>query len=178
MVIPTSPLDGPTYLHIRTRTVIPHHRFIRKPVVNTIRIRRESNWEGTDPKLWNYWTPENQDTDVPALYDGQWVQDQQLTNKYIFGGGGGATSRWVEDASFVRLKTITLAYNFDTNFLRKIKFSKARIYFTGTNLITLTKYSGYDPEVAQYAYNDALIGVDQSVYPPARMYTFGIDFTF
>lgn len=145
---------------------------------NTIRIRRESNWEGTDPKLWNYWTPENQDTDVPALYDGQWVQDQQLTNKYIFGGGGGATSRWVEDASFVRLKTITLAYNFDTNFLRKIKFSKARIYFTGTNLITLTKYSGYDPEVAQYAYNDALIGVDQSVYPPARMYTFGIDFTF
>ncbi|NMC37973.1 MAG: TonB-dependent receptor [Bacteroidales bacterium] len=145
---------------------------------NTIRIRRESNWEGTDPKLWNYWTPENQDTDVPALYDGQWVQDQQLTNKYIFGTSGGATSRWVEDASFARLKTITLAYNFDSNLLRKIRFSKARIYVTGTNLLTLTKYTGYDPEVAQYAYNDALIGVDQSVYPPARMYTFGIDFTF
>ena len=37
---------------------------------NTIRIRRESTWEGNDPKLWDYWTPENQDTDVPALYDG------------------------------------------------------------------------------------------------------------
>ena len=145
---------------------------------NTLRIRRESNWEGTDPKVWNYWTPENQDTDVPALYDGQWVLDQHLVNKYIFGGGSGATSRWVEDASFIRLKTLTLAYNFDSNLLRKIKFSKARLYFTGTNLLTLTRYTGYDPEVAQYAYNDALIGVDQSVYPPARMFTFGIDFTF
>lgn len=145
---------------------------------NTIRIRRETNYEGTDPKLWNYWTPENQDTDVPALYDGQWVLDQHLVNKYIFGAGAGATSRWVEDASFIRLKTLTLAYNFDSNLLRKARFSKARLYFTGTNLLTLTKYTGYDPEVAQYAYNDALIGVDQSVYPPARMFTFGIDFTF
>ncbi len=145
---------------------------------NTIRIRRESSWEGTDPKLLNYWTEQNQDTDVPALWDGKWVQDQHLVNKYNFGAGSGATSRWVEDASFIRLKTLTLAYNFDSNLLRKIRFSKARLYFTGTNLLTLTKYTGYDPEVAQFAYNDALIGVDQSVYPPARMFTFGIDFTF
>ena len=58
--------------------------------------------------------------------------------------------RWVEDASFVRLKTITLAYNFEQNLLKKIGFSKARLYFTGTNLMTLTKYTGYDPEIAQY----------------------------
>jgi TonB-linked SusC/RagA family outer membrane protein len=144
---------------------------------NTLRIRRET-YEATDPKVWNYWTPENQDTDVPALYDGQWVQDQLLQNKYIFGTSSGTTSRWVEDASFTRLKTITLAYNIEQKLLNKIGFSKTRVYFSGTNLLTLTKYTGYDPEIAAYPGNDATIGVDMSVYPLAKMYTFGVDFTF
>ncbi len=144
---------------------------------NTLRIRRET-YEATDPKVWNYWTPDNQDTDVPALYDGAWLDAQNLESKYYFGNASGATSRWVEDASFVRLKTVTFAYNFDANLLRKIGFSRAKLYFTGTNLITLTKYTGYDPEIAQYPGNDATIGVDQSVYPTARMYTFGAEFTF
>jgi hypothetical protein len=146
-------------------------------IFNTIRIRRET-YEATDPKVWNYWTPTNQNTDVPALYDGQWVLDQNLQNKYIFGTSDGTTSRWIEDASFTRLKTITLAYNFEQNLLKKIGFSKARVYFSGTNLLTLTKYSGYDPEIAAYPGNDATIGVDMSVYPMAKMYTFGIEFTF
>jgi len=144
---------------------------------NTLRIRRET-YEATDPKVWNYWTPENQDTDVPALYDGQWVQDQLLQNKYIFGTSSGTTSRWVEDASFIRLKTITLAYNIEQKLLNKIGFSKTRVYFSGTNLLTLTKYTGYDPEIAAYPGNDATIGVDMSIYPLAKMYTFGVDFTF
>jgi TonB-linked SusC/RagA family outer membrane protein len=144
---------------------------------NTIRIRRQT-YEATDPIVWDYWTPENQDTEIPAMYDGAWVEAQHLSNKYIFGTSGGATSRWVEDASFVRLKTITLAYNFEQNMLKKIGFAKARLYFTGTNLVTLTKYTGYDPEIAQFPDNDATIGIDQSVYPTARMYTFGADFTF
>ena len=144
---------------------------------NTIRIRRQT-YEATDPIVWDYWTPDNQDTDIPALYDGQWLKDQHLVNKYSLGNSSGATSQWVEDASFVRLKTITLSYNFEQNLLKKIGFSKARLYFTGTNLVTLTKYTGYDPEIAQYPGNDATIGIDQSVYPTARMYTFGADFTF
>jgi TonB-dependent starch-binding outer membrane protein SusC len=144
---------------------------------NTLRIRRET-YEANDPKVWNYWTPTNQNTDVPALYDGQWVDDQNLENKYIFGGSAGQTSRWVEDASFVRLKTITLAYNFEQNLLKKVGFSKARLYFSGTNLVTLTNYTGYDPEIAQFPGNDATIGIDMSVYPTARMYTFGAEFTF
>ena len=144
---------------------------------NTVRIRRET-YEANDPKVWNYWTPDNQDTDIPALYDGKWVEDQLLQNKYIFGESSGSTSRWVEDASFTRLKTITLAYNMGENLLKKIGFSKARFYFSGTNLLTLTKYSGYDPEIAAFPGNDATIGVDLSVYPPSKTYTFGIDFTF
>jgi TonB-linked SusC/RagA family outer membrane protein len=144
---------------------------------NTIRIRRET-YEANDPKVWNYWTPENQDTDIPALYDGKWVEDQLLQDKYVFGTSEGTTSRWVEDASFTRLKTITLAYNIEQKLLNKIGFTKARVYFSGTNLLTLTKYSGYDPEIAAYPEDDATIGVDLSVYPTAKMYTFGIDFTF
>lgn len=144
---------------------------------NTLRIRRET-YEANDPKVWNYWTPTNQNTDIPAHYDGAWVQDQHLPTKYIFGTSEGTTSRWVEDASFARLKTVTLAYNFEQSLLKKIGFSKARLYFTGTNLFTLTKYTGYDPEIAAYPGQDATIGVDLSVYPTAKMYTFGVDFTF
>jgi len=144
---------------------------------NTMRIRRET-YEANDPKVLDYWTPENQDSDIPALYDGKYVEEQNLTNKLIFGSSSGATSQWVEDASFVRLKTITLAYSMSQKLLSKIGFTKARFYISGTNLLTFTKYTGYDPEVAQFTNSDATIGVDLSSYPPAKTWTFGIDFTF
>ena len=143
---------------------------------NTLRIRRET-YEATDPKVWDYWTPDNQDAQVRALYDGAWVESQNLVNKY-FTKGFQTTSQWVEDASFVRLKTITMAYNFEQKLLKKIGFTKARVYVSGTNLLTLTDYSGYDPEIAAFPGNDATIGVDLSVYPTSKTYTFGIDFTF
>jgi TonB-linked SusC/RagA family outer membrane protein len=142
---------------------------------NTLRIRRET-YEANDPKVFNYWTPDNQNTDVEAHYDGAWVDSQNLIDKYELTTT--ATSQWVEDASFIRLKTVTFAYNVNQNLLKKIGFAKARVYFSGTNLLTLTDYTGYDPEVAAYPGNDATLGVDMSVYPMAKTYTFGIDFTF
>ncbi|GEM_PF-1995170 len=145
---------------------------------NTMRIRRESFWEGNDPKLLHPWTVDNQDSDIPALYDGKYLEDQLLVSKLNMGAGSGVTSRWVEDASFIRLKTVTLGYSFGQSLLDKIGFKKARVYVSGTNLITITKYTGYDPEVAQFEGNDATIGVDLSTYPNARCYTFGIDVTF
>ncbi len=144
---------------------------------NTMRIRRET-YEANDPKMLDYWTPENQDSKNPALYDGKYVEDQHLINKYFFGNSSGATSQWVEDASFIRLKTITLAYSMDQKLLQKIGFTKARFYISGTNLLTITDYTGYDPEVAAFTWSDATIGTDLSAYPPARMWTFGVDFTF
>jgi TonB-linked SusC/RagA family outer membrane protein len=144
---------------------------------NQIRGRRESHWEGTDPKILDYWTPENQDAQVQAIYDGAWVEEQNLENKYYTGGQQG-TSQWVEDASFVRLKSLTLAYNFERELLSKIGFTRARVYFSGNNLLTFTDYTGYDPEVASFADNDATIGVDLSTYPTCKTYTFGFEFTF
>jgi len=142
---------------------------------NTLRIRRESLWEGNDPKIMHPWTPDNQGSDVEALYDGAWLASQKLESKVTVEGN---TSRWVEDASFVRLKLVTLAYSFDQKLLTAIGFTKVRVYVSGTNLLTSTKYTGYDPEVAQWNNRDATLGVDFSSYPPAKTYTFGVDLTF
>ena len=146
---------------------------------NQLRIRRES-YEANDTRVLNFWTPENQDTDIPGLIDGAYRESQNLTNTvFVAGNGrGGETSRWVEDASYVRLKVITLGYNFDNNILDKIGFSKIRVFVTGTNLMTITDYTGYDPEVANFTSSDATIGVDLSAYPPAKTYTFGVNLTF
>jgi hypothetical protein len=141
---------------------------------NQLRIRRET-YEANDPRVLNYWTPENQDTDVPGLIDGAYRESQALENKIFIDG---ETSRWVEDASFIRLKVITLAYRFSPTILDRIGFNKIRLYFSGTNLLTITDYTGYDPEVANFTESDATIGVDLSAYPTSRTYTFGIDLTF
>ena len=143
---------------------------------NQLRIRRDSHWEGTSRAMLDYWTEENQDATVPGLIDGAYRESQNLGPSKIFVDG--ETSRWVEDASFVRLKVITLAYSIDKSILDKIGFNKIRIFATGTNLLTITDYTGYDPEVANFTSSDATIGVDLSAYPPARTYTFGIDLTF
>ena len=143
---------------------------------NTLRIRRESAWEGISPVLKDVWTPENQDTEVPGMIDGAYREEQLLQNKYFVDG---ETSRWVEDASFFRLKTITLSYNFSQDLIRSIGFNKIRVYFTAVNLFTITNYTGYDPEVAQFAnWDDAVIGVDLSAYPSSKTYTFGVELSF
>ena len=146
---------------------------------NQLRIRRES-YEANDPRVLNYWTPDNQNTDQPGLIDGAYREAQGLSSQiYVPGNGrGGETSKWVEDASYIRLKVITLAYNFSPNLLQKIGFNTIRVYFSGTNLWTITDYTGYDPEVSNFTENDATIGVDLSAYPPAKTYTFGLEMNF
>jgi len=63
--------------------------------------------------------------------------------------------------------------------MKKIGFQKLRVFASGTNLITITDYSGYDPEVAAFStWGDANIGVDLSVYPPAKTLTLGVEMTF
>jgi TonB-linked SusC/RagA family outer membrane protein len=145
---------------------------------NTLRIRRDSYWEGTSPVLLDGWTPEHQNTNVPGMIDGKYREDQKLKSKIFFGNNSGATSQWVEDASFIRLKTATLAYSFGQSKLHSIGFQKVRVFVSGTNLLTKTKYTGYDPEVAAFPWSDANVGVDLTVYPPAKTFTIGLDLTF
>lgn len=83
------------------------------------------------------------------------------------------TSRVIEDASFLRLKNVQIGYNFPGKLIRRLGLSSLRVYLSGQNLITWTKYSGYDPEVSTR--NSALTrGFDYSSYPKTTSYTFGV----
>ncbi|MNL49268.1 TonB dependent receptor [compost metagenome] len=89
----------------------------------------------------------------------------------------GYSSRTIEDGSFLRLKTVSLGYNVPKTLLDKIKVKGARIFVSGQNLYTWTKYTGLDPEVSTY--NSVLTGgFDYSGYPRARIVAFGANVTF
>lgn len=148
-------------------------------IFNQARIRLENTSEGTSTRLLDRWTESNQDTDVPAFIDAVTRQNAGLASKVSLGSGdGGRLQRYVEDGSYIRLKNISLGYSIPQSVISKIGVKKVRAYVSGTNLVTLTKYTGYDPEVSAYNTNDAMIGVDLSNYPTAKTISFGINVTF
>jgi len=147
-------------------------------IFNQARIRLEATYEGTSVRLLDRWTPDNQDTDVPAFIDEVTRDNAGLSSKVSLGSDRGRLQRYVEDGSYVRLKNITLGYSLPLSVTNRIGVSRLRAYVSGTNLITLTKYTGYDPEVSAYNNNDAQIGVDLSNYPTAKIITFGLNVTF
>ena len=84
----------------------------------------------------------------------------------------------LEDASFLRLATVTLGYTFPVTLTQKIRIEKLRIYATGSNLFCLTPYSGYDPEVDTRTKTPLTPNVDYSAYPKSRGVVFGVNLTF
>lgn len=93
------------------------------------------------------------------------------------------SSRFVEDGSFIRLKTLTLAYNFERSVIKKLGMEALTLYGTATNLFTLTKYRGYDPELSWLSTGDesgaaAQMGIDWGTYPQTRSFIFGLNVTF
>jgi hypothetical protein len=101
----------------------------------------------------NRWTPENTNTDVPRAYN--------AGGRYNVGD----VDWGVQDASFLRLSALTLAYNVPQAIISKAKVSNLRIYFTGNNMFVITKYKGYDPE-----------GGDD--YPMQKMFVAGLNIGF
>lgn len=83
----------------------------------------------------------------------------------------------VEDASFLKLSNVTLGYNFPKKMIRRAGLSKLRLYFTGSNLLTWTPYSGFDPEVSTMT-SGLTPGVDYGSYPRSRSFIFGINVAF
>lgn len=88
------------------------------------------------------------------------------------------STRFVEDGSYLRLKTVTLSYDFNKKWLKKMHLSKLQAYVTGQNLLTLTKYSGYDPEVNAYGADAVAQGVDYGTYPQSKALIFGLNVEF
>ena len=93
--------------------------------------------------------------------------------------GNAVFSDWaVEDASFLRLQTLTVGYTLPEDIVKKAHLRKARVYVTGTNLFCLTKYSGYDPEVDTRRATPLTPGVDYSAYPKSIGFVAGVNLTF
>ena len=93
--------------------------------------------------------------------------------------GTAVFSDWaVEDASFLRLQSVTLGYTLPEELTKQVHLRRARVYVTGTNLFCLTKYSGYDPEVDTRRATPLTPGVDYSAYPKSIGFVAGINLTF
>lgn len=119
----------------------------------------------------NRWVTPGQVTDIPRIRFGE------TRNSLI-------SSRYVEDGSFLRLKSATLGFDMPDKILKKLKISKLYLYVTGENLLTFTNYSGFDPEVNVYgrgagaAMKNIAPGVDYGTYPQTRDFLLGINITF
>lgn len=87
------------------------------------------------------------------------------------------SSAWIQDASYLRLRNVNLAYDFNKSFAEKLRLRGLRVYVTGTNLFTITKYTGYDPETSSEG-TGLTKGGDYLGYPTARTFIFGANFTF
>ncbi len=88
------------------------------------------------------------------------------------------SSRFVEDGSYIRLKNVTLSYNLEKKWLKPLLINSANVYATATNLLTLTKYMGYDPEVNYGGNSSTTLGIDYGTYPQSKSMIFGINITF
>ncbi|KXX69378.1 TonB-dependent receptor [Flammeovirga sp. SJP92] len=137
-------------------------------IYNGTRVYLES-MKGEDNQttaILNRWRAPGDVTDIPRAT----ANDPNNNNR--------ASSRFVEDGSYLRLKNVTLGYTLPKKITRKAFIDRMRVYVSGQNLFTLTNYSGMDPEV-NYAGDDGVrMGTDFFTYPNARVYTAGLNVSF
>ena len=88
------------------------------------------------------------------------------------------SSRYIEDASYVRLKSVTLGYTFDKHLIERMGLSNLRLTFNATNLFTITGYDGYDPEVGVSTASANVMGLDNGRYPSPTSFTLGLNASF
>jgi len=137
-------------------------------IFNATRIDLEGMFDSKNQStaVLRRWTPENTITDIPRAVGKGNVDNVRNS------------SRFVEDGSYIRLKSMTLSYivlDSKANF-KAIK--KLSVYATGQNLLTFTKYSGFDPEVNAYGNSATEIGIDYGTYPQARSLILGLNVEF
>jgi TonB-linked SusC/RagA family outer membrane protein len=110
------------------------------------------------------WTPENRDTDIPRLTASDANNELRVSSYYV------------EDGSYLKIDRVTLGYTLPSSLTERFRTKQARIYFQTQNLLTITGYSGTDPELGgQDAFN---LGIDRNLFPHARKLTVGVNLTF
>lgn len=137
-------------------------------VFNATRIDLEGMFDSKNQSVavLRRWTPDNRNTDMPRAIGGGKVDNVRNS------------TRFVEDGSYVRLKAITLSYNFNPVLLKKAGIEKLSVYATGQNLLTFTRYTGFDPEVNAFGTSATELGIDYGTYPQARTVTAGVNIEF
>lgn len=110
------------------------------------------------------WTPENPNTDIPAVSTADFNNEHRISSYFI------------EDGSYLKLKTVSLGYTLPKRWLKGVSSSDVRFYLQAQNLFVLTKYGGNDVEVA--AENARFMGVDLQFYPHSRNIVFGVNANF
>lgn len=132
-------------------------------VYNASRMETEGMYDAKNQstRVLNRWRIPGQITDVPRA-------GFNIKNSTYF----------VEDGSYLRLKDLTFSYNFDGKWLKRLGMSRIQPYFTATNLLTWTSYSGMDPEVNQWGDSGSVQGIDWGTYPQSRSYVFGVNVEF
>ena len=113
----------------------------------------------------------------------RWQKAGDITNvpqaRLYRNNGTQASDRYVEDASYVRLKNLTVAYNLPGSVIKKLKLNSARFYITAVNLATFTDYTGWDPEVnTDYRATNRNQGGDFYAAPQIKSITGGINIGF
>jgi hypothetical protein len=88
------------------------------------------------------------------------------------------SDRYIEDGSYVRLKNVTLGYTFPKKMISKWGLESLRLYANFQNLLTITKYSGYDPEIGVSTASVNVMGLDNGRYPSPTTYSFGLNVSF
>ncbi len=115
-------------------------------------------------RVLNAWSTENPDSKImrPSA-------NEVVNNEY--------SDYYIEDGSFLKLRSISIGYTLKTEITEKIRLSKVRIYLSGNNLITLTRYSGFDPEIG-VNWDPRDVGIDRGFYPQAKSIIGGIQIAF
>ncbi|EOZ91488.1 TonB-dependent receptor [Indibacter alkaliphilus LW1] len=134
-------------------------------------VRRElDSYQNTNFRAGiNPWTPENPNTSDPRI--GVSVGDPALIDNARI-----ESDRWLEDGSYLRLRNLEIGYNFNSALLQQWKVSNARVFASGQNLFTFTKYSGPDPDVTGNGILER--GLDNGNWPVPRIYSLGFQFEF
>lgn len=134
-------------------------------IYNASRIETEGMYKDQNQSVavLNRWKTKGQITDIPRAVKG--TENVR------------ASSRWVEDGSYLRLKTITLSYNLSNESLKKYGINKIQPYLTAQNLWTWTNYKGFDPEVNE-GLSGPVQGIDWGTYPQIKTFVFGLNIDF
>lgn len=132
-------------------------------VFNASRMETEGMYDGKNQstRVLKRWRIPGQITDVPKA-------GYTMHNSTYF----------IEDGSYLRVKDITLSYDFSGTWMKKAGIARLQPYVTATNLITWTKYKGFDPEVNQWGNSGAVQGIDWGTYPQCKSFTFGLNIEF